>query len=100
MSLESTLAALEKKMDRMDRRFDEVYKALARLEGDSEEEDRLLTVKEVAEMLQVCDATVYRWAKYEDFPKQKKFGRASRWSKREMNEYQRTRKIGAYGEAS
>ena len=61
------------------------------------EEDRLLTVAEVAERLNVSRASVYLWLK-RDFPLQVKLGRASRWNATEVEEWLRTRPKGAYGE--
>ena len=61
------------------------------------EEDRLLTVAEVAERLNVSHASVYLWLK-RDFPLPVKLGRASRWNATEVEECLRTRPKGAYGE--
>jgi excisionase family DNA binding protein len=60
-------------------------------------EDHFLTVKEVAERLHVCRASIYLWLK-RGFPQPSKLGRASRWSSAEVEEWIRTRPKGAYGE--
>jgi prophage regulatory protein len=60
-------------------------------------EDHFLTVKEVAERLHVCRASIYLWLK-QGFPKPLKLGRASRWSVEEVEEWLRARPKGAYGE--
>ena len=59
--------------------------------------DRFLTVKEVAERLNVCRASIYIWLK-KGFPHPVKFGRASRWRSSELDEWLRTRPKGVYGE--
>jgi excisionase family DNA binding protein len=61
-------------------------------------EDYFLTVKEVAERLHVCRASIYLWLK-QGFPQPLKLGRASRWSSAEVEEWLRTRPKGAYGES-
>ena len=61
------------------------------------EADRYLTIKEVAERLNVCRASIYLWLK-KGFPQPRKFGRASRWSALELEEWIRARPTGAYGE--
>lgn len=60
-------------------------------------EDRYLTIKEVAERLHVCRASIYLWLK-NGFPQPLKLGRASRWSALEVDEWLKTRPKGAYGE--
>jgi predicted DNA-binding transcriptional regulator AlpA len=59
--------------------------------------DRFLTVREVADMLHVCRASIYLWLK-RDFPQPRKFGRASRWQSSELEEWIRKRPKGVYGE--
>lgn len=61
------------------------------------EEDRFLTIQEVAERLHVCRASIYGWLK-KGFPQPTKLGRASRWSATELEEWLRTRPRGVYGE--
>jgi excisionase family DNA binding protein len=60
-------------------------------------EDRFLTVKEVAERLHVCRASIYLWLKH-GFPQPLKFGRSSRWRAAELEEWIRKRPKGVYGE--
>jgi excisionase family DNA binding protein len=64
---------------------------------ETHEAERFLTVKEVAEQLQVCRASIYLWLK-DGFPQPLKFGRASRWRASELEEWLRTRPKGVYGE--
>jgi len=66
---------------------------------ETREADRFLTVKEVAEQLHVCRASIYGWLK-QGFPQPVKFGRASRWRLTELEEWLRTRPKGTYGEKS
>ena len=61
-------------------------------------EDRYITIKEVAELLRVCRASIYSWAKAGLFPQPIKFGTASRWSLQEIEDWVKTRPKGAYGE--
>ncbi|MDR1137928.1 MAG: helix-turn-helix domain-containing protein [Synergistaceae bacterium] len=60
-------------------------------------EDRFLTVKEVAERLHVCRASIYPWLK-QGFPQPLKFGRSSRWRAAELEEWIRNCPKGVYGE--
>jgi excisionase family DNA binding protein len=60
-------------------------------------EDRFLTVKEVAERLHVCRASIYLWLRG-DFPQPLKFGRSSRWRAAELEEWIAKRPKGVYGE--
>jgi len=59
--------------------------------------DRYLPIREVAEKLHVSRASIYLWLK-KGFPQPLKFGRSSRWSALELEEWLRTRPKGAYGE--
>jgi predicted DNA-binding transcriptional regulator AlpA len=59
--------------------------------------ENFLTVKEVAERLHVCRASIYLWLR-QDFPQPRKFGRASRWSSLELDEWLKERPKGVYGE--
>jgi len=61
-------------------------------------EDRYITIKDVAERLRICRASIYSWAKAGMFPQPKKFGSSSRWSLLEIEEWVKTRPKGAYGE--
>ncbi|MDL2263885.1 helix-turn-helix domain-containing protein [Synergistaceae bacterium OttesenSCG-928-I11] len=65
--------------------------------SESREEDQFLTVKEVADRLHVCRASIYLWLK-KGFPQPLKFGRASRWRSTEVDGWVRSRPKGAYGE--
>ena len=65
--------------------------------ADVHGKDRLLTVAEVAERLNVSRASVYLWLK-RDFPLPVKLGRASRWNATEVEEWLKKRPKGAYGE--
>jgi excisionase family DNA binding protein len=58
--------------------------------------DRFLTVREVAERLHVCRASIYLWLK-RDFPQPRKFGRTSRWRASELEEWIGKRPRGVYG---
>jgi excisionase family DNA binding protein len=60
-------------------------------------EDRYLTVKEVAERLHVCRASIYLWRR-RDFPPPLKFGRSSRWRDTELEEWIAKQPKGVYGE--
>ncbi|MDR1510536.1 MAG: helix-turn-helix domain-containing protein [Synergistaceae bacterium] len=60
-------------------------------------EDRFLTVKEVAERLHVCRASIYLWLRH-DFPQPWKFGKSSRWRESELEEWIRKCPKGVYGE--
>ena len=66
--------------------------------GREFEGDRFLTVKEVAERLHVCRASIYLWLK-QGFPQPLKLGRSSRWSAAELEEWLSTRPKGVYGES-
>jgi excisionase family DNA binding protein len=61
-------------------------------------EDRYITIREVTELLRICKASIYSWAKAGTFPQPKKFGSLSRWSLQEIEEWVKTRPTGAYGE--
>jgi prophage regulatory protein len=58
---------------------------------------KLLNVNEVAERLGVCRASVYAFARRDDFPKQIKLGRCSRWSEDEVVAWVESAPRGAYG---
>jgi prophage regulatory protein len=60
-------------------------------------EDRFLTVKEVAERLHVCRASIYLWLR-RGFPQPLKLGRASRWRAAEVEDWLEARPKGPYGE--
>jgi excisionase family DNA binding protein len=64
---------------------------------ETREGDHFLTVKEVAERLHVCRASIYLWLR-RGFPQPRKFGRASRWSSFELDEWLKGRPKGVYGE--
>jgi excisionase family DNA binding protein len=61
--------------------------------------DRFLTVREVAEKLHVCRASIYLWLD-RGFPQPLKFGRSSRWRESELEEWIKKRPKGVYGEQS
>ena len=63
------------------------------------EQGRLLNMKDLEQMLGVSFKSIYKWIKQGEFPKQIKFGTASRWHEEEVKEWLRTRPCGAYGEA-
>jgi excisionase family DNA binding protein len=64
---------------------------------ETRHDDRFLTIQEVAERLHVCRASIYLWLR-QGFPQPVKFGRASRWSSLELEEWVRKRPKGVYGE--
>jgi len=64
---------------------------------ERKENDHYLTIKELTRQLCVCRAWVYLWLK-KGFPQPYKFGRASRWSALEVEEWLRSRPKGVYGE--
>ena len=58
-----------------------------------------LTVKELAEKLNVCRATVYNYLKdIPSFPQPIKLGRLSRWSAVEIDKFMNNAPRGVYGE--
>ncbi|GHV39099.1 hypothetical protein FACS1894187_18680 [Synergistales bacterium] len=58
-------------------------------------------VKAVAELLDVCRATVYNLQREQalNFPKARKFGRSSRWNLVEVLQWAESTPRGAYGES-
>ncbi len=48
--------------------------------------DELMTVKEVARLMSVSETTILRWVRQDRFPAPRKFGRAARWSRKEVQE--------------
>lgn len=63
----------------------------------SEITDHFLSVHEVATRLNVSKSSVFAWAKAGVIPPQRKFGRSSRWSLCELNEWIDKTPQGAYG---
>lgn len=60
---------------------------------------RYLTVKELAECLRVCRASVYNYLKnIPDFPQPVKVGRLSRWDFEEIECFMKSAPRGVYGE--
>jgi predicted DNA-binding transcriptional regulator AlpA len=60
---------------------------------------RYLTVKELAEKLHVCRASIYNYIKkIPDFPQPRKIGRLSRWDAEEMDAFMSRAPRGVYGE--
>jgi predicted DNA-binding transcriptional regulator AlpA len=60
---------------------------------------RYLTVKEFAEYLHVCRASVYNYLKnVPDFPQPVKVGRLSRWDFEEIEIFMKSAPRGVYGE--
>jgi predicted DNA-binding transcriptional regulator AlpA len=58
-----------------------------------------LTVKELAERLHVCRASVYNYLKtIPNFPQPMKVGRLSRWSSEEIEAFMSHAPRGVYGE--
>jgi predicted DNA-binding transcriptional regulator AlpA len=58
-----------------------------------------LTVKELAEKLHVCRASVYNYLKeIPGFPQPMKIGRLSRWSAEEIDVFMESAPRGVYGE--
>lgn len=59
--------------------------------------DTFLSVNEVAVLLNVSKSTIFAWSKEGVMPKQKKFGRCARWSRKGLEEWINTLPQGAYG---
>ena len=59
--------------------------------------DTYLNVKDVARFLGIGRSTVFLWAKGGVIPPQRKFGRVSRWSLRELEQWLKGVPRGAYG---
>ena len=58
-----------------------------------------LTVKELAEKLRVCRASIYNYLKtIPDFPQPHKIGRLSRWKAEEVDDFMNNAPRGVYGE--
>ena len=60
--------------------------------------DRYITIHEIIDMLNICRTSIYTWSKNGYFPKPRKFGRASRWSLKEIEDWAQNRPVGSYGE--
>ena len=69
-----------------------------RYEADGSGVERFLDVNQVAEFLGISRSSVYAFAKSGLLPRQKKFGRSSRWSLCELQKYAQTAPQGAYGQ--
>jgi len=49
--------------------------------------EQLLTLKEVVEIVGFKKSTIYKFIKKGKFPRPLKFGKSSRWTKSEINEW-------------
>ena len=59
---------------------------------------RMLNVREVAEKLGCCKASVFNWSRDGIIPQQRKLGRATRWGEEELNQCMSRLPVGSYGE--
>ena len=57
-----------------------------------------LTVKELADKLNICKASVYNYIKKPDFPQPYKLGRLTRFKSDEIDAYMANVPRGVYGE--
>lgn len=62
------------------------------------DDDKYLTVAQVAALFSVSRSTVYYWVKHQKFPRQKRFGGTARWSLFSILEWTGAQPSGAYGE--
>jgi predicted DNA-binding transcriptional regulator AlpA len=77
-----------------------LYALLCRARGKGVAElKRYLTIKELAEELHICRASVYNYLKtIPGFPQPMKVGRLSRWNGEEVESFMNRAPRGVYGE--